>query len=50
MNTIIVYATRYGCTEKCANILSEKLKGKPTTPGQTCLHGVKMASLVPVTA
>lgn len=25
MNTLIVYATKYGCTEKCAKILSEKL-------------------------
>jgi menaquinone-dependent protoporphyrinogen oxidase len=28
MNTLIVYATKYGCTEKCAQILQEKLKGK----------------------
>jgi|Deesub1362A_J573_1020465.scaffolds.fasta_scaffold06256_5 menaquinone-dependent protoporphyrinogen oxidase len=28
MNTLIVYATNYGCTEKCATILSEKLTGK----------------------
>jgi hypothetical protein len=28
MNTLIVYATKYGCTEKCAVILSEKLTGK----------------------
>lgn len=28
MNTLIVYATKHGCTEKCAIILSEKLTGK----------------------
>ncbi|NPV43889.1 MAG: flavodoxin [Firmicutes bacterium] len=28
MNTLIAYASRYGCTEKCATILSEKLTGK----------------------
>lgn len=28
MNMLIVYATKYGCTEKCAVILSEKLTGK----------------------
>jgi len=27
MNTLIVYGTKYGCTEKCASILSKKLKG-----------------------
>lgn len=28
MNTLIAYATKYGCTEKCAGILAEKLIGK----------------------
>lgn len=28
MNTLIVYATKHGCTENCAAILSEKLMGK----------------------
>lgn len=28
MNTLIAYSTKYGCTEKCATILSEKLTGK----------------------
>lgn len=28
MNTLIVYSTKYGCTEKCAGILSERLEGK----------------------
>ncbi|MCY6957231.1 flavodoxin domain-containing protein [Clostridium brassicae] len=28
MNNLIIYATKYGCTEKCAEILSEKLMGK----------------------
>ncbi len=28
MNTLLAYATKYGCTEKCATILSEKLTGK----------------------
>ena len=28
MNTLIVYSTKYGCTEKCASILSKKLMGK----------------------
>lgn len=28
MNTLIVYATRYGCSESCAEIISEKLKGE----------------------
>lgn len=28
MNTLIVYATRYGCSESCAKILSGKLQGK----------------------
>ena len=27
MNTLVAYATKYGCTEKCARILSEKLTG-----------------------
>jgi len=27
MNTLIVYGTKYGCTEKCASILSKKLTG-----------------------
>ncbi|QUH27056.1 flavodoxin domain-containing protein [Serpentinicella alkaliphila] len=27
MKTLIVYSTKYGCTEKCAKKLSEKLKG-----------------------
>ena len=26
MNTLIAYATQYGCTEKCANILSANLR------------------------
>ena len=26
MNILIAYATKYGCTEKCANMLSENLK------------------------
>lgn len=28
MNTLIVYATKYGSTQKCAAILAEKLAGK----------------------
>lgn len=28
MKTLIVYGTKYGCTEKCARILSEKLTGE----------------------
>lgn len=28
MNTLIVYATKYGCTEKCTSLLSKKLTGK----------------------
>jgi len=28
MSTLILYATRYGCTEKCANQLSDKIKGQ----------------------
>jgi len=28
MSTLIVYSTKYGCTEKCARRLSEKLTGK----------------------
>lgn len=28
MNTLIAYATKYGCVEKCALILSEKLTGE----------------------
>ncbi|MCC5911081.1 MAG: flavodoxin domain-containing protein [Clostridiaceae bacterium] len=28
MSTLIIYATKYGCTEKCAKMLSEKLQGK----------------------
>jgi len=27
MATLIAYATRYGCTEKCAKMLAERLKG-----------------------
>ncbi|MNW58452.1 Protoporphyrinogen IX dehydrogenase [menaquinone] [compost metagenome] len=27
MNTLIVYATKYGCTEKCAEMLSQELDG-----------------------
>jgi menaquinone-dependent protoporphyrinogen oxidase len=30
MPTLIVYATKYGCTEKCANMLAEKLKDEVT--------------------
>lgn len=28
MKTLIAYATKHGCTEKCAQILAEKLTGK----------------------
>lgn len=28
MNTLIVYSSKYGCTEQCAKILSEELKGE----------------------
>lgn len=28
MNTLIVYASKYGCTEKCAELLSKELIGK----------------------
>lgn len=28
MNTLIVYGTKYGCTEKCADMLAKKLEGK----------------------
>src|SRR5690554_2051567 len=28
MKTLIVYATKYGCTKKCAEILGEKLEGE----------------------
>lgn len=28
MNTLIVYGTKYGCAEKCANLLAQKLSGK----------------------
>lgn len=28
MNTVIVYASKYGCTEKCAELLSKKLSDK----------------------
>ncbi len=28
MKTLIVYASKYGCTEKCANILAKKLTGE----------------------
>jgi menaquinone-dependent protoporphyrinogen oxidase len=28
MRTLIVYGTKYGCTEKCANILKDKLSGQ----------------------
>jgi menaquinone-dependent protoporphyrinogen oxidase len=28
MDTLLVYTTRNGCTEKCANMLLSKLKGK----------------------
>ncbi len=27
MNTLIAFAGKYGCTEKCANLVSEKLNG-----------------------
>jgi len=30
METLIAYATRYGCVEKCAKMLAEKLDGKVT--------------------
>lgn len=30
MPTLIAYATRYGCAEKCARMLSEKIKGETT--------------------
>lgn len=35
MNNLIVYATKYGCTEKCAGILAQKLEGK------TDVHNLK---------
>ncbi|KJS22308.1 MAG: flavodoxin [Clostridiaceae bacterium BRH_c20a] len=28
MSTLIVYSTKYGCAQKCAQMLSEKLNGK----------------------
>lgn len=28
MNTLIAYATKYGCAEKCAKILAERLTGR----------------------
>ena len=28
MNTLIVYASKYGCTEKCAELLSKELNGE----------------------
>lgn len=28
MNTLIVFSSKYGCTEKCANLLSKELKDK----------------------
>jgi menaquinone-dependent protoporphyrinogen oxidase len=28
MNTLIVYASKYGCTEKCSELLSKELIGK----------------------
>lgn len=28
MNTLIVYSTKYGCTEKCARMLAKKLEGR----------------------
>ncbi|KJS85276.1 MAG: flavodoxin [Peptococcaceae bacterium BICA1-8] len=28
MSTLIVYSTKYGCAEKCARMLSEKITGK----------------------
>lgn len=28
MNTLIVYASKYGCTEKCANLISKELNDK----------------------
>lgn len=28
MSNLIIYATKHGCTKKCAEILSEKLEGK----------------------
>lgn len=28
MNTLIVYASKYGCTEKCAELLSKELDGE----------------------
>lgn len=27
MNTLIIFATKYGCTEKCSNMLADKLTG-----------------------
>ncbi|NLY38245.1 MAG: hypothetical protein GX044_02975 [Firmicutes bacterium] len=30
METLIAYSTRYGCVEKCAKMLAEKLDGKVT--------------------
>ena len=28
MNTLLVYSSKYGCTEKCAKTLSKELKDK----------------------
>jgi len=27
MKTLVLFASRYGCTEKCANMLAEKING-----------------------
>jgi menaquinone-dependent protoporphyrinogen oxidase len=35
MKTLIVYSTKYGCAEKCSNILKEKIKG------EVVLHNLK---------
>ena len=37
MKTLIVYGTKYGCTQKCAELLKERLSG------EVCLQNAKSA-------
>ncbi|MBN1298131.1 MAG: flavodoxin [Actinobacteria bacterium] len=45
MNILIAYASKYGCTEKCANILSENLKKDGLTVTVFDLAGRQKISL-----
>lgn len=42
MNTLIVYATKYGSAEKCAKILAEKLTGEVKLSNLTVVQNINL--------